>query len=140
MATLHIEDFYKDCTRILLQLFASFPRKSSVFVEDISGADTPDEYGVHSKRFQACFGAMVWLAEEGYLRFESTIRQEAVDQATLTQKGFLMLSCATFPFDGRLESPHPTSLNSNADYLHHLLHTETSSQVADALQRLFLGA
>lgn len=88
MATLHIEEFYKDCARILLQLFGSFPRKSSVFVEDISGPDMPDEYGVHSKRFQACFGAMIWLSEEGYLRFESTIRQEAIDQATLTQKAF----------------------------------------------------
>lgn len=140
MATLHIEEFYKDCARILLQLFGSFPRKSSVFVEDISGPDMPDEYGVHSKRFQACFGAMIWLSEEGYLRFESTIRQEAIDQATLTQKGFLMLSCSNLSVDSRASDPTPPTFTSNADYINHLLHTATSSHIADALQRLFLSA
>jgi hypothetical protein len=69
-----------------------FPRKQILFVDDVSGADTPDEFGLPSPRYQACFSTMVWLGEQGYLSFETTIRQEALDQAVLTEKGFLLLS------------------------------------------------
>lgn len=92
MADIHIEEFYKDLAKILLQLHNAFPRKSQVFVEDISGADDPDEYGLHSKRHQSCFSAMLWLADEGFIRFEDTIRQEAIDQAVLTQRTFIRLN------------------------------------------------
>ena len=40
----------------------------------------------------SCLGALLWLADEGYLRFDSSIRFEALDQAVLTEKGFLRLS------------------------------------------------
>jgi hypothetical protein len=92
MADLHIEDFYRDVAKIFLQLYAVFPRKTILYVEDISGPDEPDEYGLHHPRFQAAFSAMVWLGEHGYLSFEDTIRQEALDQVTLTRKAFLLLS------------------------------------------------
>lgn len=92
MADLHIADFYKDAARILVQLYNSFPRKIIVFVEDIAGPDTPDEFGLHSLRHQACLSTMLWLAQTGYLSYESLIRQEAMDQATLTQRGFTLLS------------------------------------------------
>ena len=35
---------------------------------------------------------MVWLAEHGYLNFQDTIRQEALDQVALSQKAFLILA------------------------------------------------
>ncbi len=35
---------------------------------------------------------MTWMAEAGYLSFTETIREEALDQAVLTQRGFLLLS------------------------------------------------
>lgn len=92
MADIHIDDFYKDTARILLQLYNAFPRKASVFVEDIAGPDQPDEFGLHSKRHMACFGAMLWLSEEGFIRYVDTIRQEAIDQAILTQQSFVRLS------------------------------------------------
>src|SRR5690606_3537220 len=92
MADLHIDDFYKDAARILAQLYNAFPRKAAVYVEDISGPDSPDEYGLHSPRHQACFSAMLWLAEEGYVRYVDTIRQEAIDQAVLTHKAFVLLN------------------------------------------------
>jgi hypothetical protein len=92
MADLHIDDFYRDVARIFLRLYAIFPRKTILYVEDISGPDQPDEFGLHAPRFQACFSTMVWLAEHGYLRFESTMREEALDQAVLSQRGFLLLS------------------------------------------------
>lgn len=91
MNDLHIDDFYKDTAIILARLYSVFPRKTAVYVEDISGPDTMDEFGLHSDRHLACLSTLVWLSEEGYIRFEDTIRQEAIDQATLTHKGFTKL-------------------------------------------------
>lgn len=92
MADIHIADFYKDAGRILVQLYNSFPRRITLFVEDIAGPDEPDEFGLHSPRHQACLATMFWLAQAGYLSYETTIRQEALDQATLTQRGFTLLA------------------------------------------------
>lgn len=92
MADIHIDDFYRDCALILLRLYANFPRKTVLYVDDISGPDTPDEFGLHSERHQAAFSAMIWLAEAGYISYAETIREEALDQAVLTQRGFRILS------------------------------------------------
>ena len=92
MADLHIDDFYRDVAKIFLRLYAVFPRKTVLYVEDISGPDEPDEFGLHHPRFEACFSTMVWLAEHGYLNFDTNIRQEALDQAVLSRKAFLLLS------------------------------------------------
>ncbi|MYL26881.1 MULTISPECIES: hypothetical protein [Halomonadaceae] len=92
MADLHIEDFYRDTAAILIHLYNRFPRKGAVFVEDIAGDDEPDEFGLHSNRHMACFGTMLWLADEGLLRYESVIGQDAVDQAVLTAECFNRLS------------------------------------------------
>lgn len=92
MADLHIDDFYRDSALIMLRLYKAFPRKTILYVDDISGPDTPDEFGLHSERYQSCFSAMVWLADQGYLEFDETIRDEALDQAVLTQRGFMLLS------------------------------------------------
>ncbi len=92
MADLHIDDFYRDSAMILLHLYSSFPRKIILYVDDICGPDSPDEFGLHSDRHQSCFSALVWLAESGYINFTDTIREEALDQTVLSQKGFLLLS------------------------------------------------
>lgn len=92
MADLHIEDFYRDVATIFLRLYAIFPRKTILYVEDVSGPDQPDEFGLHNPRFQAAFSAIVWLADHGYLYFKDTIREEAVDQVVLSQRAFLLLS------------------------------------------------
>lgn len=92
MADLHIDDFYRDVATIFLRLYAVFPRKTILYVEDICGPDQPDEFGLHHPRFEAGFSAMVWLAEHGYMNFQETIRAEALDQAVLSQKAFLLLS------------------------------------------------
>lgn len=92
MFDLHVSDFYKDTARILLTLYRRFPVKSALYVEDICGPDTPDEFGLHSPRHMACFSAMLWLAEENYLRFSQTIQQEAIDEAVLTQACFTHFS------------------------------------------------
>ena len=92
MADLHIDDFYRDVAKIFLRLYAIFPRKTTLYVEDISGPDEPDEFGLHHPRFEACFSTMVWLAEHGYLNFEDNVRQEALDEVVLSQKAFLLLA------------------------------------------------
>ncbi|MFI8482631.1 hypothetical protein ACIGCM_18850 [Pseudomonas sp. NPDC078700] len=89
---LQIDDFYKDAAAGLLMLYQAFPRKIGLYVEDLIGREEPDEFGLPSTRHQSCLGTQLWLAEEGYIRFESTIAYDALDQAVLTEKGFLRLS------------------------------------------------
>lgn len=98
MSDIHIDDFYRDTARILVALYNQFPRKVTLYVEDIAGPDTPDEFGLHSPRHLACFHTMLWLANSDYLVYESLIRQEAVDQIVLSHRAFLLLS-STLPAD-----------------------------------------
>ncbi len=105
MADIHITDFHKDAAKILRQVYASFPQKITVFVEDIAGADTPDEFGLHSPRHLACLATMSWLADAGYIYYQDTIRQEAIDQVTLTHRGFKLLSgrlCCTSQYPEKI--------------------------------------
>jgi hypothetical protein len=89
---LHIEDFYKDTGKIFITLYSSFPRKIELYVEDISGEDETDEFGLHTTRHMSCFSTMIWLGEAGYINFTETIRQEAIDQAVLSHKAFTLLT------------------------------------------------
>jgi hypothetical protein len=109
LADIHIEEFYKDTAIALVQLYGAFPRRVNLFVEDIAGQDDPDDFGLHSKRHMACFGALLWLAEEGFLRYVDTIRQEALDQAVLSHKAFVRLSA---PADAAME-PAPAEPDPN---------------------------
>lgn len=142
MFDLHIEDFYKDCSKALISLYEQFPRKTILFVEDIAGPDQPDEYGVHSKRFQCGFGALLWLADEGFVQFESTIRQEALDQAILSAKGLHMISCISLDdyLQGLIEPIHPKPpgllAQPKVELLKYLTKHGTSSQLALAMQYL----
>ena len=92
MTDIHIDDFYKDVAKTFVLLYAQFPKPAQIYVEDISGPDEPDEFGLHSSRHMACFSTMLWLANAGYLTYIDTIRQEALDQAVLTQKSFTLLT------------------------------------------------
>ena len=118
MAELHIEEFSRDCAVILLELYARFPRPALLEVADICGPDTPDDYGVHSQRHQACFGTIVWLAEEGWLRFGEAIRQEGFDQVVLTARAYQRL---VRPLSA------PDELLTEAARLAQLLHTGSST-------------
>lgn len=134
MADLHIEEFYQDAAKILLQLYRAFPRRISVFVEDIAGADTPDEFGLHGKRHLACLGTMLWLAEEGLIRYESTISQDAIDQAVLTQQGFeTLIRLSAERIGGALE---PASA---IHCIQHRLRHGTSTQLASLVQQVLFS-
>ncbi|HAT26054.1 MAG TPA: hypothetical protein DCS89_03500, partial [Gammaproteobacteria bacterium] len=97
MADINIENFYKHIARILSILYEAFPSKSPLYVDDIAGVDDPDEYGLHSPDYTAGFFAMLWLADEQYIRYMDTIRQDGVDQAVLTHKAFLRLTQVSDP-------------------------------------------
>ncbi|WP_196158531.1 hypothetical protein [Reinekea sp. G2M2-21] len=92
MLDIHITEFYNDTARILLSLYRAFPRQISMYVEDISGLDTPDEYGLHSERHLACFNTFLWLSEEGLIRYGDIERQTAFNHCVLTLDAFRWLS------------------------------------------------
>ena len=92
MADINIENFYQHIARILSILYINFPSKAAIYVDEVAGIDEPDEYGLHSPTYTAGFYALLWLEEEGYMRYADVIRQDGVDQATLTQKAFLKLT------------------------------------------------
>ena len=97
MADINIENFYKHIARILSILYTAFPSKTPLYVDDVAGVDDPDEYGLHSPDYTAGFFAMLWLADEQYIRYMDTIRQDGVDQAVLTHKAFLKLTQVSEP-------------------------------------------
>lgn len=147
MADIHIEEFYKDVAIALVQLYGAFPRRINLFVEDIAGPDQPDEFGLHSKRHMACFGTLLWLAEEGLLRYLDTIRQDAIDQAVLTRQAFVQLS-APAPqalvrelTSGAAEPAIPPAVRKDLSTWIHLLRcalkSGSSSKISLAVQSIF---
>jgi len=92
MFDLHIGDFFGDAAKTILTLYRRFPVKSTLYVEDICGPDSPDEFGLHSPRHTACFSCILWLAEENYIRFSQPMQQEAFEEVVLTQECFLHFS------------------------------------------------
>lgn len=140
---LHIDDFYRDAAAGLLMLYQAFPRKTALYVEDLIGREEPDEFGLPSKRHQSCLGALLWLAEEGYLRFETTIRFEALDQAVLSEKGFLRLSAAAPDADKQLAAL-PAAIRrirgNLANQLREALARGDSERIAQLSHQLLHGA
>lgn len=92
MGDIHIYDFYRDVGIALSKLYSVFPRPYTLYVEDLCGPDVPDEFGLHSDRHMSALSALMWLADEGFIKFDSLIQNEAVDQAVLTHKGFRALA------------------------------------------------
>ena len=133
MSDIHIDDFYRDSAKILLQLHGCFPRKANVYVEDISGPDTPDEFGLHSDRHQACFSAILWLAESGYIQYLDTVQQEAVDQASLTHKAFTLLASLA---DG--EDPQQMHCQTNIARLRDTLKHGSSTSLSRLMHQLLM--
>ncbi len=113
MADIHIDDFCRDVALVLVTLYNAFPRRHTLYVEDISGPDETDEVGLHSTRFHACLGAMLWLAEEGYIRYEALVYREGIDQAVITNKTFVILST---PSDVRFDDPIDPSLPESVSF------------------------
>lgn len=141
MADLHIDDFYHDVAGILLTLYNGFPSPSMLFVEDLIGPHEPDAFGVAAPRHLACFHAMLWMADEGFLRYTDTIRQEGLDQCCLTERAFLMLST---PARDWVEASLPPSIARQratpAQRLREALASQSSTELAEIVQHCFSHA
>lgn len=144
MIDVHIDDFYHDIAATLLSLYQQFPRKVSLYIEDVSGPDDVDEFGLHSQRHLSCMGAMLWLQDEGYIRFEELVREEAIEAATLTQKAFVQL---IQPRTDQLEGDEASTAISPsardqrftlANQLHEALVDRNSILVRSLVERYFL--
>lgn len=130
---LQIDDFYKDVAAGLLALYQAFPRRVALYVEDLIGPEEPDEFGLPSPRHQSCLGALLWLAEEGFIRYDSTIRFQALDQAVLTEKAFVRLTrCVTSDDD----PVRPPSVQRVTGTLAYQLRQALRSGDGEALARL----
>ena len=138
MTDIHVDDFFKDGAKVLTQLYAAFPRRHSVFVEDICGPEEPDEFGLHSQRHLSCFGTMLWLGEEGYLRFEDTIRQEAIDQAVLSARCFTLLSTPTKPPHASDAKDLPASIEAERSTTIHRLRLALKQQSSVAIRAIMV--
>jgi len=137
---LHIDDFHKDAAKGLLMLYMAFPKKSTLYMDDLIGYLEPDDLGLPSDRQQRCLSTFLWLAEEGYLRYQSTIRFEALDQIELSEKSFLRLSSAVDPLPDAIESaPHSVrrAQGSLANQLREALYAEHSERVIELMQLFF---
>ena len=119
MNSLHIDEFYHDCGKALIQLFNAFPRLITVYVDDLIPRSATecgtDEYGIPTRRHQACFDTLLWLADEGYIRYQSRIQQSALDQVVLTEKSFLRLTSLIVEDNNNVKMKRPI----NQAYLLH---------------------
>jgi hypothetical protein len=138
---LQIDEFYKDAAAAMLLLYQAFPRKMALYVEDLIGREEPDDFGLPSQRHQNCLGALLWLAEEGYLRFDSCIAQDALDQAVLSEKAFLRLTRGVpqLTLDSALSPSIRRVQASLAFQLREALSSRQSETVAQLTQLLFVS-
>ena len=116
-----------------------------MFVEDICGPDTTDDYGLHSDRHMACFSTMLWLANAGYLEYADTVRQEAIDQAVLTHKAFTLLSAPAIEQDPpHVDDDLPDAIKrvqqSNIYQLRAAIKSGSSSRISALTQGLMVQA
>lgn len=141
MADLHMTDFYRDTARILVQLYNRFPNPGILYVDDISGPDSPDEFGLPAPRFQACFNTMIWLAEAGFIQYSAPIRQEALDGVTLSHKGLvilfsqtLALSASDLHFQNEESTIATETPLSHVEWLKMALASQSSRIIEEAVQ------
>lgn len=141
---LHIIDFCNDVGRILTMLHRLFPREQEVYVGDLIGFEEPDEYGLYSKRHESCLSTLIWLKTEGWIRFASLVRREAVDQCVLTQRAFVHLHRALHPslqpsLSSLIEaSPPDKRLTLETSTIIDALHLATKTHDSTALRALVM--
>jgi hypothetical protein len=142
MSDLHIDDFFRDAAKILAVLYAQFPKPLLLCVEDVCGPDAPDDFGLPSPRHQGCFQAMIWLASAGYLNYGQTVRQEALDQAVLSHKGFLLLNSelpqAPHQFNPQHDAQTPSLPNLVIHQIRDLLRHASSARLNQTMHLLLL--
>lgn len=140
MLDIHIDDFCKDSALVLKTLYYAFPRRCDVFVEDIMGPDELDEFGMHSRRHQSCLACMLWLAEEGLVKYNGLIQLEGIDQAVLTNRA-LSLLCSVIPQSGQTpaEQPLPSNIThmNFIEYMQNALASHSSPRLREVMILFF---
>ena len=140
MSDLNVDDFFHDAASALIALYQVFPRRKAIFVDDIIEPEEPDDFGMYSDRFLACYSTLLWLGEEGFLRFEESINQEAIDQAVLSGRCFTLLSSPALerhqPTDTHLPDSVRAERSSNLFALRGALKEGSSAAVRNAMLNL----
>ncbi|HFB64071.1 MAG TPA: hypothetical protein ENJ60_00895 [Aeromonadales bacterium] len=104
MSDLHLDDFRKDAAITLLRLYNNFPREHSLYVVEICAEETTDEFGLPSKRHEACQAGMLWLARHGLMSYGQVVPDEGIELAVLTPKGLQLLLSADDNKKPRIEN------------------------------------
>jgi hypothetical protein len=82
---------------------------------------------------------MIWLAQHDYLHFDELLRKEAVDQAVLTKKAFLILTGSSLGNELHNKMPPETPqsiadrLNTQIAQLRNALNEGSSIQLKEAI-------
>ena len=89
----HIDNFYYATSEMLVRLYATFPVRSLLLVEDITGPIKWDMTGMPDRKSNATFESMMWLAEQNWFSFRTVEpRDLGVEGAVLSQRGFVLLN------------------------------------------------
>ena len=104
MSDLNIDDFRRDTAITLIRLYNNFPRPHTLYINEVCGEDGVDEFGLISRRYEACLAAMMWLADEGFIQFKSLIVDQGIEQATLCLLGIELLLGANPDGISRIEA------------------------------------
>ncbi|PVZ69748.1 hypothetical protein [Pelagibaculum spongiae] len=133
MLDVHIDDFYKDISVILLTLFRNFPCKANLYVDDLTGPAVLDEFGLQDRRFRSALSAMSWLAEEGYIRHSGDYNPDGLDQAVLSERAFKQLTKAITISDVSEQQ----QIENIASIIEQAIHDRSSIKIKHACQMFF---
>ena len=133
MQDINIDDFYHDIASTLLTLYQQFPRKISLYIEDLCGPDEMDEFGLHSNRYLSCIGAVTWLFDEGYIRYKDISHLETAEECTLTKAA---LNKLLKPIHFTNSQSQVTSVEKQRSSLAQQLHLAIKEQNGMALREL----
>lgn len=93
MNPLHIDDFYYVTAEVFCELYAAFPIRHLLLVEDITGPIKWDMTGLPDRKSRACFETLIWLSEHHLLSFRTIEpRDIGIEGAVLTQHAFVLLT------------------------------------------------
>jgi hypothetical protein len=93
MSYKHIDDFYYVTSEVLCELYAAFPVRHMLLVEDLIGPIKWDMTGMPDRRSRACFETLIWLSDHDLLTFRTVEpRDIGIEGAVLTQKAFVLLT------------------------------------------------
>jgi hypothetical protein len=139
MIDVNIDDFYHDIAVTLLSLYQQFPQKVSLYIEDICGPDDADEFGLHSPRLLSCIGALMWLHDEGFIRYTDIVKQESAEECTLTGKAFKKLAFPKVEANRQSVSSIEKQQSTLVYQLHQAVKEQSSIDVRDLIEAHFLS-